>query len=266
MDSTDPEVKQQIKGHGKSEINIAGQTQAMRVESPGKLSRRATVVLAGIGFGLILICSISYWAARPTHEEITARPEVFVVTVPTKLAGSFFGVALGKHRIQGEFLDKKWSTLVDSVFFLSDANGTPFTSDLPTSIGVDNVTARLGNSIAYGVSSTIHTRHAWKTSLRGRIVVFVDNASGSDVIVTVDSQALPRLPAFSHATITMTEGIHTFKSRGADSSETIDNNRVFLTDYDRGASGEKIEWYIYNIGRRNIYDLKYAQYISTSNH
>lgn len=261
MNSTDPQIR---RNAGETQIDVAGQAQTAAAEFLGKPSHRATVVLAGIGFALVLICLISYWAARPSAEEIAARPEIFVLTGPAKIAASFFGVALGKHRIQGEFLDQKWSTLVYSVFFLSDTNGTPFRSDLPTKIGVDSVTARLGNSIAYGVSSSIHTQYAWKTNLRGSIVVFVDNASNSDVILTVDSQTLPRLPAFSHASITIKEGIHTFELRSADSSDSIEQKRVFLTDYDRRASGEKIEWYIYNVGGCNTYDLKSAQYISTS--
>jgi len=265
MNSTDPEANREAKGQWKPAVNAGGRTQSARAESPGKPSRRATVILAGIGFGLVLVCLFSYLASRPSAEQTAVRPDIFVVTGPLKLTGSFFGVALGEHRIQGEFLDQEWSTLVDSVFFLSDANGTPFRSDLPTSIGVDNVTAQLGNSIAYGVFCSIQTRFVWKTSLQGKIVVFVDNASSSDVLVTADTQSLPRLPAFSHAIITMKKGIHAFESRDADSSEPIDSKRVFLSDYDRGASGEKIEWYLYNVGGRNAYELKSAQYISSSN-
>lgn len=190
MNSTDLELKRKIKCLGKPKINTARQTQTMRVESPGKLTRKTAVVLAGMSFGLILICLLSYWAPKSSAEQIGARTEIFIVNEPTKLAGPFFGVAFGKHRIQGEFLDKKRSNLVDSAFFLSDANGTPFTSDLPTRISVDKVTARLGYSTANGVSSSIHTRYALKTSLRGRIVVFADNASGCDVIVVVDSETI----------------------------------------------------------------------------
>jgi hypothetical protein len=253
-----------IASDGKSEISTARQMQTIRAGTPGNLSRKEAVVLIGIGTAILLICLLSYLRVRPTPEQIRTKPEIFVVTEPIKLTGSFFGVALGKHRIRGEFLDKKWSTSVVSVFFLSDANGTPFRSDLPAQIRVDGATARLDNSIAYGITSSIHTQYAWKTSLLGGIVVFVDNASSSDIVVTVDSQTLSILPAFSHARITVKEGIHTFESRVADSSELIDNNRVFLSDCDRGASGRTIEWYVYNIGGHNTYQLESARYIPSS--
>jgi hypothetical protein len=254
-----------LRHHRAIRAITARETHIIRSKSFGRLFRKKTIIMVGIGLGLILIFFILYWSARPTTEQIKAKPEIFVVTEPIRLTGSFLGVAFGKHRIQGEFLDKKWSTPINRVFFLSDANGMPFNSDLPAEILVDKVTARLGDSIAYGVSKSIHTQYAWERNLGGSIVVFIDNASDSDFVVTVGSQTLPILPAFSYAKITIKKGIHTFGSHVTDSSEPIDNNRVFLSEFDR-TSWKEIKWYIYNIGGRNTYHLKSAQYIPTSNH
>jgi hypothetical protein len=241
------------------------QEQATTKSSP-RLSRRQAGVLMAFGTGLVLICLIQYWRAQPSEEEMHARPQVFVVTEPMPLTGPFFGVALGRHTLTGEFLDKKWSEHVMSVFFLVDPNGTPFRSDLPSRIGVDPVTAQLGKSIAYSVARSISTRYVWTMDLGGSIVVFVDNASDSEILVTVDSQMPRRLSPYSHAKVKTRAGIHTFASRLPRSGEPTDRHRVFLSDYDRGASGKKIEWYIYNVGRYNTYDLQSAQYIPVSQH
>lgn len=240
--------------------------EQMTTKVSPRLSRKQAAALIAIGAGLGLICLIQYWRVQPSEEEMRTRPQVFVVTQPTTLAEPFFGVALGRHTIKGEFLDKKWSEYVMSVFFLVDPNGTPFKSDLPSRIGVDPVTARLGKSIAYSVAGSIKTHYAWTMDLGGSIVVFVDNASDSDILVTVDSQEPRRLSPYSHAKVTLGKGIHTFASRQPRSTELTDSHRVFLSDYDRGASGKQIEWYIYNVGRYNMYDLQSAQYIPVSQH